>query len=791
MKTPLLGLALLLLTSSLIAQNVTLSGYVKDLETGEPLIGATVYDLKSGKGTVTNQYGFYSLTLPADSIVLRARSLGYQAMEFRLKPTKSQQFMINLKSSLVLDVVEITDEDLERIEEQTQMSTIDISMDKVKALPVLLGEKDILKTIQLLPGVQSGSEGSSGIYVRGGGPDQNLILLDGVPIYNASHLFGFFSVFNADAINSVKLIKGGFPARYGGRLSSVIDIRMKEGNMKEYHAEGSIGIISSKLTFEGPIIKDKTSFIISGRRTYIDLLTRPMIRAASRKEGEEVDGGYYFWDLNAKVNHKFSENSRLFLSGYFGRDRFFAKTTDTYSTGSEDYEETSDNNLRWGNAIVALRWNKIISPKLFANVTGTYSQYNFDIGLDFLSRVTANDSTSEERLVANYFSGIRDWTAKVDFDYYPNADHSIKFGGGNTYHTFTPGVNQFQFSSTGSTGLDTTFGSQTQYAQEHWVYAEDDWAISSRFKVNAGIHFSGFYVGDKWYSSLQPRFAGRVMLDDKSSIKASYARMTQYLHLLTNPSIGLPTDLWVPVTDQVAPQQSHQVAIGYARSLPEGFQVTFEAYYKDLQNLIDYKEGTSFIGNAEDWQNKVVFGKGNSYGAELLVERKIGKTTGWIGYTLSWTNRQFDDLNFGEPFPFRYDRRHDIGIAITHKFSEEIDIGVVWVYGTGNALTLGQERYLGIGGVGPSGIFGGLEEIEYIQQRNNYRMPSYHRLDLGVNFHKEKKWHTRTWSLGLYNAYSRQNPFFLYFAYNDNNERGLYQLSLFPIIPSISYSFKF
>lgn len=792
---PMIHRSLLLLAllfgGALQAQNVTLSGYVQDLDTGEPLIGASVYDTRSGKGTISNEYGFYSLTLPADSVLLRASYVGYQAMEFRLHVTENRKFAINMKASLVLDDVEITASDLERIEEQTQMSTIDVSMDKVKALPVLLGEKDVLKTIQLLPGVQSGSEGSSGIYVRGGGQDQNLILLDGVPIYNASHLFGFFSVFNADAINSVKLIKGGFPARYGGRLSSVLDIRMKEGNMKKVRAEGSIGIVSSKLTVEGPIIKDKTSFIVSGRRTYLDLLARPFIALAQQNQEEKVTGGYYFWDLNAKINHKFSESSRLFLSGYFGRDRFFARIQENYNNGIEQVEGEIDNNLKWGNAILALRWNKIISPKLFVNVTGTYSRYQFDIGFDENFTYTTPDSTRSERIFAEYLSGINDWTGKFDFDYHPSANHAIKFGGGNTYHTFTPGVNQFQFDESGSAPLDTTFGSTQQFAHEHWLYVEDDWKISNRIKVNAGLHAAGFLVRDKWYSSLQPRIAARFLLDEKSSIKASYARMTQFLHLLTNPSIGLPTDLWVPVTDQVLPQQAQQVAVGYARSLPEGFQITVEGYYKDMQGLIDYKEGTSFIGTGEDWQDKVVVGTGNSYGGEILLEKKLGKTSGWIGYTLSWTNRQFDDLNFGETFPYRYDRRHDIGVAITHKFNEKVDVGLVWVYGTGNAVTLAQERYLGIGTLSGPGIFGGLQEIEHIAARNNYRMPSYHRLDLGVNLHKKKKHFERTWSFGLYNAYSRQNPFFLYFGFDRNNDRKLYQLSLFPIIPSVSYSFKF
>jgi len=793
MKIWLSTLFMGLLSGALFAQNPTISGYVQDLESGEPLIGASVYDTRSGKGTISNEYGFFSLTLPTDSVILRSSFVGYQAMEYQFVLEADKVLNLDLKPSLELETVEITASELERIEEQSQMSTIDVSMEKVKALPVLLGEKDILKTIQLLPGVQSGTEGASGIYVRGGGPDQNLILLDGVPVYNANHLFGFFSVFNADAINSVKLVKGGFPAHYGGRLSSVIDIRMKEGNLKEFHGEGSVRLISSKLSLEGPIIKDKTSFIVSGRRTYIDLLAKPLIAAANAAQEENINGGYYFWDLNAKVNHKFSDNSRLFASGYFGLDRFYVNIEDKYTFDQESYEDVSRSNLRWGNAIGALRWNKIITPKLFVNVTGTYSQYQFDVGFEERSTVTTSDSTRRDLIGFNYLSGINDWTTKFDFDYHPNADHAIKFGGGNTYHTFIPGVNQFQVNEGDSPPIDTTYGSNKQFAHEHWLYIEDDWEISRRIKVNAGLHAAGFLVGDKWYNSLQPRFSGRYLLNDNSSIKASYARMTQFLHLLTNPTIGLPTDLWVPVTDQVAPQQSHQFALGYARSLPLGFQLTVEAYYKEMTGLIDYKEGSSFLGASNDWQSNVVFGRGESYGAEVLLERKIGKTSGWVGYTLSWTNRQFDDLNFGEPFPYLYDRRHDIGAAVTHKFNERIDVGVVWVYGTGNALTLAQERFQGLLDSPLENTWNSLENggFQTFPQRNNFRMPSYHRLDIGVNFHKKKRLFERTWSVGVYNAYNRQNPFFLYFDYDSNNQRKLYQLSLFPLIPSVSYSFKF
>lgn len=797
MKNIILSFCFVTLTTLLYSQAFTISGTVKESSSGEPIIGAKVFDTKSKKGTLSNEYGFFSLTLPKDSVYLRVSFMGFTAMEYQIDGSKNVALEVDLKTIQELD--EVTVRAQKNIEEQTQMSSFDVSIEKIKALPVFLGEKDIIKTIQLFPGVQSGSEGSSGIYVRGGGQDQNLMLLDGVPIYNATHLFGFFSIFNADAINKVTMIKGGFAARYGGRLSSVLDIRMKEGNMKKFHGEGSVGLISSKLSLEGPIIKDKTSFIVSGRRTYIDILSRPFINMRNNQQsgkggsGETNTGGYYFWDLNAKINHKFSETSRLYLSGYFGRDRFYNDGTNEYTTDIDTSTtiQNSSNGLRWGNAIAAIRWNKIITPKLFMNVTGTYSQYQFRVGGENQSTTTyPNAPSTGENIIFNYDSGIQDWGGKIDFDYRPNPNHTIKFGLGDTYHTFTPGVNQIQLSNSITSGIDTTFGSIQQYGHEHWVYFEDDWEISNRLKLNLGVHFSGFKARQEWYPSIQPRFSARYMLTENSSMKASYSSMTQFLHLLTNPTIGLPTDLWVPVTDRVAPEYSNQFALGYAQTLEKGIQFSLEAYYKDMQNLIAYKEGVSFFGSDEDWQNKITVGRGNSYGLELLLEKKMGKTSGWIGYTLSWSNRQFDSLNFGNPYPYIYDRRHDIGLAITHKFNEKVDIGVVWVFGSGYATTLAQQTYLGVNSlsIGASTPYA---PIEHIEARNDYRMPAYHRLDIGVNLHKKKEKYESTWSFGLYNAYSRQNAFFLFFEDGDNGTRTLNQLSLFPILPSISYSFKF
>ncbi len=779
---------------ALISQNFTISGYVQDSRSGEKLIGANVYDKRTYKGTTTNSYGFFSLTLPKDSVELTVSFVGYQKQSQTIFLEKNMSINFETAPAIELKEVEIISSQSEKIQEQSQMSSIVIPMEQIKTLPVFFGEKDVLKIIQLLPGVKSGGEGSSGIYVRGGGPDQNLILLDGVPVYNVAHLFGFFSVFNPDAINSVQLIKGGFPARYGGRLSSVIDIRMKEGNAKKFHAEGSIGIVASKLTLEGPIYKDKTSFIVSARRTYIDLLAQPLIKSIGRKNGAgELTAGYYFYDTNAKINHKFSENSRLFLSAYLGNDKFYFKNSHEYLYNNTKYTEKENAGLGWGNITTSLRWNYILNSKLFSNTTLTYSRYRFltEFGNETISESTSG--TNSDKFNFRYFSGIYDVGGKVDFDFLPNPNHSIRFGTAYTYHTFTPGINTFKSTSSNSQ-IDTTFGNDKIYAHEFANYFEDDLKIGARFKANPGLHFSSFLVNDTSYYSLQPRISARYLLNENISVKAAYTQMTQYLHLLSSATIGLPTDLWLPVTKRVFPQRSTQYAAGIAYTLKQ-YEISLEGYYKTMQNLLEYKEGASFFGSSANWQDKIEIGKGWCYGSELLVQKQIGKFSGWIGYTLSWAYRQFANLNFGEPFFYRYDRRHDISVALTYKFNEKIDAGLVWVYGTGNAVTLPAERYLGAPGLNDYDRGSYDYTIENFDKRNGYRMAAYHRLDLSVNLKKEKhlkNWDwERTWSFGLYNAYSRKNPFYLYFSTDEYGKRVLKQVSLFPVIPFVSWGFKF
>ncbi|MEL6674641.1 MAG: carboxypeptidase-like regulatory domain-containing protein [Bacteroidota bacterium] len=797
---------------SLQAQNrFTISGYVEDAESGEKILSARVFDELSQKGAITNNYGFFSLTLPAGKVSIAASYVGYEAGKVAFNLRQDTTFTFKLKY-FQLDAVEIVAQEQERIEEKTEMSTIDIPIEQVKLLPALLGEVDVVKAIQLMPGVQSGSEASTGLYVRGGGPDQNLILLDGVPLYYVSHLGGFFSVFNADALSSVKLVKGGFPARYGGRLSSVLDVRMKEGNMNEFHGEGSIGLISSKLSIQGPIQKGKTSFILSGRRTYLDLFTRPISRIASQGTSSV---GYFFHDINGKINHIFSDKDRLYFSFYIGDDKLSA--SDDYSNGTPGqegyYNSKFDTKFNWGNDLAALRWNHIWSPKLFSNLTATFTKYNLDIRAEEESQQQTEDSLRKDFFGLRYQSNIQDWSGRLDFDYYPSPSHDIKFGINSTYHTFIPGAVGYREQGFGN-DIDTTFGARTYNSLESSVYIEDNFKIGKKFSANIGLHGVHYLIDEQSFFSLQPRASLRAMLARNVSFKASYAQMTQFIHLLTNSSVGLPIDLWVPATKDVPPQTSWQVAAGFATSFLDGaLEFSLEGYYKQMEGLITYKEGTNFFlggASSEGWEKLVeTDGKGEAYGAEVLLQKKKGKTTGWIGYTLSWNWREFSNINSGDRFPFKYDRRHDLSIVVSHQFSKKISASATWVYGTGNAVSLANAGYgtlergynfnpfgglLGTFQSVFSGADGGV--LLYDNGRNGTRMQHYHRLDLGVNFTKEKKWGERTWSIGVYNAYSRLNPFAYYYSRTWNNatqevETSLKKLALFPIIPSISYQFKF
>jgi len=625
----------------------------------------------------------------------------------------------------------------------------------------------------LLPGVQSGKEGTSGLYVRGGTPDQNQILLDGAPLYNVSHLFGFVSVFNPDIVQNVRLTKGGFPARYGGHLSSVVEVSTENGNRKRYDVEGSLGLVASRLTVQGPIVDDKTSFLLAGRRTYADLLMRSLSE-------DDLDGGYYFYDVNAKLNHRFSSSDQLAFSLYTGDDAFYNREDD----GSSSFE------LAWGNLTSTLQWTHVFGNQLFGSATVRYSQYQF--GID------AETNSQDDSYRLHYRSGIRDWGLKANLDYDPSPRHSVRTGLDLTHHRFRPGATQYRNDPGTEAALDTTIApSDPVQALDASLYAEDNVTWSDRFKTNLGLRATGFFVQGTSYLSLQPRVSARYLLPNDWALKGSYAWMYQPIHLLTNSSVGLPTDLWVSSTAEVPPERAHQVTLSTARSFRDrAYEVRLEGYGKLMQGLLEYEQGAAFtLATDAEWEDQVETGQGWSYGTELLLRRTRGATTGWLSYTLSWTRRQFEALSDGKPFPFRYDRRHDLTVTATHQLTGVTSATATWTYRSGTAVTLPKARYRSPG-IGPGeslvdGYFHGLRAVKAYGERNGYRMRAYHRLDLGLTF----KWGDRSGfhalKVGVYNAYNRKNPYFLRTERGPNGALQGETLSLLPTVPYLNYRFHF
>ncbi|MBW6489596.1 MAG: TonB-dependent receptor [Lentimicrobium sp.] len=768
-------------------QKYTISGYVREKNSRELLPGVNIYIASIQSGTVSNNYGFYSITLPQGDYRVSYSFVGYSTESRDINLRASQMIDIELDPSVTLSAVVIEAVKAERISESNRISMISLPVNQIRNIPALLGEKDVFKALQLMPGVQKGSEGSSGLYVRGGGPDQNLIILDDAPVYNASHLFGFFSIFNGDALKSVELTKGGFPARFGGRLSSVVEMTMKDGNKKKFAGEAGIGLISSRIVLEGPIKKDTSSFLISARRTYIDVLTRPFMESG-------FNGGYYFYDLNAKLNYDFGPKNKIYLSGYFGRDKF--QFTDKYSYDNNTYKNKAG--LYWQNATGTLRWNHLISSRIFANTSLFYSRYNLTI---FNEEKSNNESYS-----LKYFSGIRDIALKYDLEYHVSTKYLLRAGLQSTTHLFTP-------SAIVEKDSQTLFDYQkkTRYnSLESGIYMENHFNINNRFQANAGIRLSHFIAEKKNYFSPEPRISANYLIEEGLSAKAAFSIMNQYIHLLSNTGIGLPTDLWVPSTDRVKPQNSKQFSAGLAKDVINyNLTVSLEGYYKWSNNILGYKPGASFLllddpTEAQNftWQDNVTAGKGKSYGAELLIHKKTGKLSGWIGYTLSWTKLKFDEINFGEYFWARYDRRHDLSVVLIYNIRETITLSGSWVYGTGNAITLPLGEYPGYLHGPFDDLLSGTNSYYYnyfntitdYGKVNSSRIRAYHRLDMAIQFHKKIKQRDRTWEIGLYNAYNRKNPFF-YFIDQEYNDSGsvskLKQVSIFPVVPSVSYSIKF
>lgn len=776
--------ALLCGCTLIMAQNrFTLNGYIKDSLTGEVISGASVKINGQAKGILSNQFGFYSLTLEPGSYLLTFSHVSYQvqSISISIKNNETQNIEMVPRSAAIQEVVVFSKKRDGNIT-AAQLGKIDLSVNQIKSLPVLMGEVDILKTIQLLPGVRNAGEGNAGFYVRGGGPDQNLILLDDAVVYNTGHLFGFFSIFNGDAIRNLTLIKGGMPAQYGGRLSSVLDVSMKEGNAKEYQFDGGIGLIASRFSAQGPIEKGRSSFIVSGRRTYIDALITPFISKNSSFYGS----GYYFYDLNAKFNHRFSKKDRLFISGYFGRDVFdFNNNRRSFSTS-----------IPWGNATATVRWNHVFGPRLFANTTAVFNNYKFQF------------SARQDNFSVGLNSGIRDWSLKSDFDYYPLPGHKLKFGMMTTQHRFLPNVASGRQDSV----VFAPNNEVAKYALESALYIQDDWELDSRWQFNYGVRFSRFtqtgpftrYQRDAFgnkldsmvykalqpvisYGGLEPRASFRYTIQPDLSIKASVSRNIQYIHLVSNAGTTLPTDLWVPSTYRVKPQLSWLYAAGVFKNFSDNaIESSVEIYYKDMQNQIEYREG--YTPSLSDPETEFVFGKGWSYGAEWFINKVRGSFTGWVGYTLSWTWRKFPDLNEGKRYPARFDRRHDLSVVGNYTLTQKWKMGAVFVYGTGNAISLPERFY----------VMNGVLNQEY-SRINQYRMRSYHRLDLSMTYTPVPSTPRKVksqWVFSIYNLYSRFNPYFIYFDQEGSITGGdlkvsAKQVSLFPILPSITWNFSF
>jgi hypothetical protein len=752
------------------SQQFTISGIIKSSAKGETLIGASI---RTGTtGTSSNEYGFYSITLPAGTYALEFSAVGLQAKTQEIVLNKDVKLNISLDDEVKsLEGVIVTAQSRGRSISSPQMGVEKLSTREIKNIPVLLGERDILKTIQLLPGIKSAGDGNSGFYVRGGAGDQNLILLDEAPVYNASHLLGFFSTFNSDAIKDMTVYKGGMPAQYGGRLSSVLDIKMNDGNNQDFNVSGGLGLISAKLNVEGPLQKDRSSFLVTGRRTYVDMFLQLSKDSSVRKNT------LFFYDLNAKLNYQLCDKDRLYLSGYFGKD--VMGVGETFG-------------IDWGNGTGTLRWNHIFSSKLFSNTSMIFSNYKYKISI----RSGGDDF--------DIYSQIRDWNLKQEYQWYPNSRNNTRFGFNTIFHTITPGeVKASESSSVNSSAL------QKRYSWENALFLTNTWKTSDHINLTYGLRASSFSIlgdGDffdidnqgvvintthydkgefvKTYINLEPRLAASFIFNTNTSVKASYVRNVQNLHLVSNSTSSNPTDKWIANTNIIRPETSDQVSVGYYQDLFNGrFELSVETYYKNMKNQIDYRDGADIFANSDAIESQLLFGKGRAYGIEWLLKKKAGKFTGWISYTLSKTEKKINGINNDKWYNARQDRTHDVAIVGSYQLNPRWTISANWVFYTGDAVTFPAGKYQ----VDNRTVF-------YYTERNGYRMPAYHRLDIGATWLlKQKKRFSSELTISLYNAYGRENAYTINFRDNEDDptKTEAVRYALFKYIPSISYNFKF
>ena len=797
-------------------QKHTISGYITDQKSQETVIGAAVFDQNSRHGTISNTFGFYSITLNDGAVKMRYSYVGYQTQEAEFNLSKDTVINISLSENTVLSEVVVTGRKETGIE-STKMGSLDIPVKMIEHTPTLLGETDVIKTIQLTPGVQQGIGGSSAFYVRGGNGDENLVLLDGAPVYKIDHLFGFFSVFTPEAVKKVTFYKSSFPARYNGRVSSIVDVRTKDGDMQEFHGTVATGILSSRLNLEGPIFKGRTSYNFSARTTYMTFLAYPFMKKFMQDEFLT----YFFYDVNAKINHKFSNRDRLYVSFYKGIDKFeYGGKTDLDETeyknddygriiGQKNYHNKGEDDvyLNWGNTISTMRWNHVFSSQLFANTTLIYNHYDMNTGYHEETKLTG-DVNRYQYSKSNFGSEITDYGAIIDFDYMPSPRHAIKFGASYTYHNFAPETlitkEIDKDSERPDENVDTLMShahSRPHYGNELSVYAENDWKISSNISLMPSCAITLFNIDHKNFINIQPRFSMKYDFLENWAMKASYSRMSQCVHLLTSTPVSMPTDLWVPITQKLKPETSDLFSIGFYYTGLKMWDFSIETYYKYLNNVVEYKDGKSYVGFAGSWEDLVALGTGTSKGIEFMIEKTSGKATGWISYTLSKSDRDFAEnsgVNFGRKFPFTYDRRHNVSIVYTQRFGKRFELDASWTYYSGAHATLAKAKetvlypdYYDDEEWGGRGLIQTNEtKTDYVVNKNNYTLPAIHMLNIGISFHEQKKRCERIWNFSFYNAYNRKNANLARIKHEDERLR-LQKITILPFIPSFTLTYKF
>ena len=785
----------------------TVSGYITDQGSAETLIGAGVLVEEEGRknptGAVTNAYGYYTLTIPRGKVSLQYSYVGYESQVIELDLRRDTTISLALRPSAEIREATVVAQKDAGIQ-STYLGSIDIPLVHIQRTPVVFGEADVLKAIQLMPGVQGGNEGFTGLYVRGGGPDENLILLDGVPIYNVDHMLGILSVFQTEAVKKVTLYKGSFPARYGGRVSSIVDIRTNDGNMKETHGSIGVGALTEKFHLEGPIIKDKLSYSISARGLHT-IFFDPIIRYIGKKldDVSNAYANYFFYDLNGKISWRPTDKDRFFLASYNGRDQMNFRFQEDASTYSDvDGFDKTKIGLGWGNNVVSLRWNHVFSSQLFANTTFAYNRYNMSMNSGMRSQ--GRDYDGMRYLYTfdiDYISGIRDWSWKADFDYVPSPRHLVKFGAEYVYHTFLPQtLSAVTFTQEGDEEEheEMNYGNTTPYrGHDISLYAEDDFSVGDHLTVNPGLHLALFNTDGKSYWNLQPRVSAKYAWDGGWSVKTGYARMAQYVHLLSSAQISLPIDLWVPITKDIKPVTSDQFSAGVYYDGIKGWEFSVEGYYKSMHNILEYKDGTLMIASNSGWETKVEMGNGRAMGLEFFVQKTAGPLTGWVAYTLAKSDRQFPNgtINLGERFPYKYDRRHNFNINANWQVTPRIDLSATFVFATGGTTTL-PVRQTAVLGPGSEWV----QSADFVERRNNYRLPSSHHLNIGANFHRKKRHGERIWTVGVYNVYNQMNPNLVFLHYETKRETPesepvtnlvMEKVTILPIVPSVSYTYQF